>query len=154
MNPVYIHYGDAKFDSNKFVPIHNYAGWNKPIGGLWASRVDAPLGWKEWCERENFRVCDEINSFKFTLSPTANIITIDSMEALENLPSYYTLKTEKIGNNTSFYLNFEIMVKDGVDAVELKLSQCYALYWAMYGWDCDSIIVMNKEIIIPIENPT
>ncbi len=47
----YIHYGSEHFDLNIFDPIENWAGRNKPSGGLWSSPVDSPYyDWKEWCE--------------------------------------------------------------------------------------------------------
>ena len=59
----YIHYGSKKL--HKIKPIKNQPYFPKPEGGLWASPVDAPFGWKEWCEREHFRKNSEENSFKF-----------------------------------------------------------------------------------------
>lgn len=62
---VYIHYGSKAFDSANGFPIHNRKDWNKPQGGLWASRETASFGWKDWCEQEHFRECDPLNSFRF-----------------------------------------------------------------------------------------
>ena len=55
MSRVYIHYGSKKFDTERFTPIQNCYPRNKPIGGLWASEVDAQFGWKTWCEGEQYR---------------------------------------------------------------------------------------------------
>ena len=46
-------------------------------------------------------------------------------------------------------VDFEALMQAGVDAVEFNLSKDYELYWALYGWDCDSILILNPEIIIP-----
>ena len=54
MSRVYIHYGSKKFDTERFTPIKNCYPRNKPIGGLWASDVNAPFGWKKWCEGEQY----------------------------------------------------------------------------------------------------
>ena len=43
----YIHYGHNKFDIDRFMPIQNKMFYNKPYGGLWASRIDARYGWKD-----------------------------------------------------------------------------------------------------------
>jgi hypothetical protein len=41
--------------------------------------------------------------------------------------------------------------KDGVDAIKLNLSKGdYELYYELYGWDCDSILIMNPDIIRPL----
>lgn len=82
----YIHYGHKKFQINRFVPIRNEKLRNKPFGGLWASRTDAKYGWKEWNEDEQFRECEEENSFKFTLSTNANVLEIHSHKDLSKVP--------------------------------------------------------------------
>ena len=61
MNKTYIHYGHKHFVSNDFVEIKNNM-WNKPIGGLWASDINAEYGWKNWCKDEEFCECNEENS--------------------------------------------------------------------------------------------
>ena len=49
-------------------------------------------------------------------------------------------------NNSDIYLDF-VRLRDefGVDAVEIE--DINAMYWSMYGWDCDSIVVLNPDII-------
>lgn len=136
---IYIHYGHAAFDPSLFVKIRNNSPWNKPIGGLWASPVNATFGWKDWCEAEEFRECIENNSFKFTL-PGANVLTINSVEDLRKAP---TLDYNGIG----WIIDFERCIKLGYDAIELNISKSHELYWELYGWDCDSILVMNPDKI-------
>ena len=82
----YIHYGHKKFQINRFFHIRNQKLRNKPFGGLWASRTDAKYGWKEWNEDEQFRECEEENSFKFTLSTNANVLEIHSHKDLSKVP--------------------------------------------------------------------
>lgn len=139
---IYIHYGHATFDPNLFKQIQNEQCWIKPIGGLWASPVDAKLGWKNWCEREEFRECTEENSFSFTL-PESNIFIIDSVEKLKELPTIVDPVCESIGT----LIDFEKCIEIGYDAIELNLSMNPRLYWELYGWDCDSILVMNPDKI-------
>ena len=43
--------------------------------------------------------------------------------------------------------DFEKMLADGWDAIEFRLSEDSELYWALYGWDCDSILVMNPDVV-------
>lgn len=137
---VYIHYGHKKFDKEMFRPIRNERFWIKPIGGLWASPVDAKFGWKDWNEREQFRECNEDNCFRFTM-PDANIFVIDSVEKMKNLPEAPTML------RSLYTIDFEECVKMGYDAIELVLSADRQLYWDLYGWDCDSVIVMNPDKI-------
>lgn len=33
------------------------------------------------------------------------------------------------------------------DAVEINISSDGKLYWDLCGWDCDSILVMNPDVI-------
>lgn len=142
----YIHYGSAIFNPNLFKPIRNEQRWVKPKGGLWASPVEAILGWKDWCEREEFRECIEENSFKFTL-PESNIFVIDSVEQLKELP----VICDPAWSSISTLIDFEKCMWLGYDAIELNLSTDHRLYWELYGWDCDSILVMNPDKI-KIEN--
>ena len=138
----YIHYGHKKFQINRFVSIRNEELRNKPFGGLWASRTDAKYGWKEWNEDEQFRECEEENSFKFTLSTNANVLEIHSHKDLSKVP-----QVKKSIFNGSFLPDFEKLLSDGFDAMELFLSEDDELYWDLYGWDCDSILVMNPDVV-------
>lgn len=139
---IYIHYGHAAFDPNSFKNIKNEQCWVKPIGGLWASPIDAKLGWKDWREAEDFRECIEENSFRFTL-PDANIFVIDSVEKLKELPQI----SNPIWSSISTLIDFKKCIELGYDAIELNLSADPRLYWNLYGWDCDSILVMNPDKI-------
>lgn len=142
----YIHYGNKYFDKNKFDEIQN-DGWNKPVGGLWASRVDAKFGWEHWNEEQQFRPCLEENSFKFKLKEDTRILVIDNIEILESLPK---LKGMDEWSSTITFLDFEELIKE-YDAMELLISECGALYQIMYGWDCDTMLVFNSDKIIELE---
>ena len=76
---MYIHYGHKKFLKNKFNEIQNQ-DWIKPFGGLWASDENAEYGWKQWCEQENFRECNEDNCFRFELKKDTKVLHIRSVE--------------------------------------------------------------------------
>ena len=143
----YIHYGHKNFDIEKFDAIKNYEYFSKPQGGLWASRINAEYGWKDWCKGENFTACEQNNSFKFTLSADANILEIHKSEDLEGLPK---LQSKQMPVLASRHLDFEQLVRDGYDGVELFLSDDQRLYWDLYGWDCDSIVIFNPNCIITL----
>ena len=137
---IYIHYGHKDFDEKLFMEITNEA-FVKPRGGLWASDVNAKYGWKDWCKDENFRDCAENNSFKFKLKDGTRVLKIDNTEMLKTLPvielpykfSWITLDFEKL--------------KEEYDVIEVLISEDHQLYWDLYGWDCDSLLVMNKDVI-------
>lgn len=137
----YIHYGHKKFDSSIFATIKNRPHFYKPAGGMWASPIDAEYGWKDWCKDSEFVECENDNSFSFTLQENARIYHIYSISDVKAMPH--------IDENSP---DFEKMLNDGWDAIELHLSKCAELYFEPYGWDCDCILIMNKDIVELIEH--
>lgn len=149
---IYIHYGADHFDPSKGFPIKNRDTWNKPKGGLWASRIDATYGWEDWCLDEDFRVDSLDVSFQFKLKPGSNVYAISTMHDLERLPKAQI--DERYAIYDTYYIDFEQCLKDGIDAIELcwygdefKLVQNGNIHYALYGWDCDSMVVLNPNIV-------
>ena len=145
MSKKYIHYGHKKFDSNLFCPIKNRRCFTKPHGGLWASPVAAKFGWKNWNDGEHFCECREENSFIFTLRENAQVITIRSVEEAKRLPQNHD---PEFDFDLWVTPDFEKLVESGYDAIELVLSADWELYLALYGWDCDSILILNPEVVV------
>ena len=143
----YIHYGHTKFDKSVFNQIKNVDCSTKPKGGLWASDVESEHGWKEWCNENEFRDCDKENSFTFTLSDNAKILYIESVNDLQSLPK----GKDKFGLNFSSWclLDFE-KLEETYDAVEVSISSDFDLYYKLYGWDCDSIVIMNPDVVVEL----
>ena len=143
----YIHYGCNAFDINKFTTPQNRKYFNKPFGGLWASRIDAEYGWKQWCEKEDFYECSEDNSFLFTISDNANILYINCVNDVDKLPD------QKIDLSLTCIktVDFEQLVANGIDAIEFNISNDWDLYMALYGWDCDSTLILNPNVIKTIQ---
>ena len=138
---IYIHYGHKSFDNELFDEITNERAWVKPIGGLWASNINAKYGWRDWCEEQRFRECSIDNSFKFKLKEDSRILKIDNSDILKKLPIVNApFRTSWIN------LDFE-KIKEEYDAIEVLISEDRRLYWDLYGWDCDSLLVLNKEVI-------
>jgi hypothetical protein len=154
----YIHYGADKFIPEKFTPVKNAAwGSTKPeSGGLWASAVDSEFGWKDWCESENFHLKNLEKSFMFKLKDDARILRIRSVDDLELLPKY-----NSILKSLSYIPDFE-KAAEMYDGIELDLSHevnkgewiegewIEGLYFKLYGWDCDSILILNPDVIVTI----
>lgn len=141
----YIHYGDKIFNRNKFSKIKNI-NFVKPEGGLWASRIDSKYGWIDWVKDNNFRT-DEYrndNYFKFKLNDKAKILIIDSVDILKKLPINRNIPYPIIASWVN--LDFEELSKK-YDAIEVLISKDERLYWELYGWDCDSILIMNEDVI-------
>lgn len=151
----FIHYGSDNFDINRFEPVKNQPLRNKPNGGLWASPVGAELGWKEWCEECEFDIERLERFFEFSLSDDAKVLEICKEEDIEELPLYIEEMAEKMIQRfgDAFQtkpIDFEKLKEDGVDAVLFNLSADWRLrYGGFSGWDCDSILVMNPEVVIP-----
>ena len=144
---MYVHYGSKQFDLSKFHPVKNREYFSKPEGGLWGSPINTEYGWKQWCDNSGFKECTEENSFKFKLKQTANLLTINSVNDLDGLPKI------DVPFSAWVVLDFEKLLKDGIDAIELNMSSndSYGtenLYFKLYGWDCSSILVMNPDILI------
>lgn len=120
---------------------------------MWGSPVITERGWKDWYETEQFRDCDEDDSFKFKLKENAKMYTINCMDDCVGIPQaqHISGKTIKIDPNAeyhqSIYPDFEELVKQGYDAIAYNLSGDSKLYWVLYGWDCDSILVLNKNVV-------
>lgn len=137
----YIHYGQNNFDVDLFAPIENRPYFTKPFGGLWASRTDAKYSWNDWCRNNDFAECRNDNSFTFTLKDGAKVLEINSVKELKEVP-----KIKDDDGVTYTMIDFE-KLSESYDAIEVNISSDHNLYFSLYGWDCDSILIMNPDII-------
>lgn len=159
MEKVYRHYGHKEFELEKFEEIKNREMFVKPNGGLWASRLTKEQkqgDWREWVDAEHFlnefgQKYARDNYFDFKLRKDAKVLTIRSSEELLQLP-----KIDNFRFVPFVMLDFEKIAKE-YDAMEVLISEDVdrgigeGLYWDLYGWDCDSLLVFNKEIVEVIE---
>lgn len=118
--------------------------WVKPQGGLWSSPQDAKYGWKAWCIDNDYGVLASYFKFDYTSS---NIYVIDGVDDLKALPRYAKY-------DWAIYLDFEHIVRLGIDAIHLtehgERTTRYLHTNAMpmmYGWDCESVLILNKDHI-------
>ena len=152
----YVNYSRNGFDKKLFNPITN-SDWIKPYGGLWACPYDTTYTWIDWCKDSDFRLEKYLTPFPFELIDSAKILTIKTVDDLELLTPYaseYFYKTDHF--NESAYCSTPIKYR-GIDFI--KMSQDYdgmevypvsgspAIYWALYGWDIDSIVLFNVNCI-------
>ena len=138
----YIHYGTDSFEKEAFDPVTNMYLRNKPDGGLWASRIDSRYGWKEWCEDNEFHLDWLEHSFTFTLKDNANVIQIETpVDIVCKLPL-----CEGSEIRFSKNIDFEDCIKRGIDAIEII--DIDKVYYDLYGWDCDCILILNPDIIV------
>ena len=105
------------------------------------------MGWKQWCTSEEFWLDKLDVNFEFILSDDARVCHIKSVDDLRKLPILQGL------DSILYCIDFEKAMKK-YDAIELHLSDevnddyLNSLYFRLYGWDCDSILIMNPNIII------
>lgn len=139
---VYIHYGHDQFRTPD--PICNCDWRTKPRGGLWASRIDDPRGWKDWCEAEEFRLSSFDKYFKFKLKTDARVLELDDEKCLDYLPTLRPYHKDSADIFSMCVPDFEELERE-YDAVEVTAID--KLYYPLYGWDCNSILVMNPDVI-------
>jgi len=141
MSKKYIHYGSTAFDPEMWHDVKNGGSITKPTGGLWASPIDAEFGWREWNAESHFMTCKNENSFVFTLNEKAKVKRLYMLADVDLLPQ------RNLGYATNMVsIDFEKCVEEGIDAIELCTLD-NGLYWALYGWDCESILILNKDVI-------
>lgn len=145
---VYIHYGANHYDPAKVKPLKRHLT-DKPSGGLWASPVDTDWGWKNWCNAEEFRECDEKNSFKFRLKPGSKVWYISTEEDISGAPLDMRYGEVLIGLiHREGPIDFLKLPKMGIDAIELSHDKDYcAMHDIFYSWDCNSIVVFNPDCV-------
>ena len=152
----YIHYGSLTFDSARFEAPDDLVYRNKPSGGFWASHCKSENSWKKWCEDNNYhKHCDDRVSFYFHLSPEAHILSIATLEDCKRLPrrrtGYEFMRTEPLQIEA---INYKECVENGIDAIEYKYDiasqseDFEEINSIMWGWDCDSILILNPDIIV------
>lgn len=107
----YIHYGSKHFEIDRFKQIKNEPLFTKPIGGLWASKVDDNYGWKNWCKRNRFRIDELEDYFIFTLKEDTRILEINSIKDLESLPKCKKIDEFDFLNIGWIFLDFEEIQK-------------------------------------------
>jgi len=141
----YIHYGDSEFDIFKFESIRNPLSHvlPKPYGGLWASPIKAKnLDWYSWCIDNQFDTDNLHKSFIFELAKNANIFTVSTNKDLEKLKDLIGTKTP-----AGCYYDFEALELMGFDGLEVEINT-WDIYMGLYGWDVDSILIFNPDVII------
>lgn len=156
---VYRHYGHKKFDINKFVKIKNRDWGNKPIGGLWACPTkDVDIDWKTWCKQNELKSWLGRSHFDFTLKDNARVFTIINETDLTKLPrinNYWPDPEEHLG--IDLHIDFEAVCEQ-YDAIQVfmyrnlemqpdGLLDGESMYYKLYGWDVDSILILNPDII-------
>lgn len=114
------------------------------------------MGWKDFVIRTKL---ERDLSVSFSLAPEAKVLHLRQYEDLESLPKIdYGLPVDLL---LLVFLDFEKLAEQH-DAIEFHYSESIvndfsktlssdshlSLKRALDGWDCDSILVMNPNIIL------
>lgn len=135
---------DFEFDTNKVLPIKNIS-FIKPSGGFWLS-VDGM--WEKWCDSWMPEWIGN-KSFDVELQDDANILVIDSAKDVADLPRIKDTSDFLAPFVENLDIDFEALSGDydGMCVLVNHPVDRTALHRALYGWDCDSILVFNAEAI-------
>ncbi len=165
MKEIYRHYGSPKFNPKAFIPISNKTFSNKPNGGLWACpTLDVDTGWDSWSISNEFYTERLKEYFDFKLKDNAKILVIKDLKDLDKLPRIqYTddnLKSILERDSMNSNIDFEELSKnyDGMMVwmyrskdIDTKERLFDGMYYRMYGWDVDTLLVFNPNIMEVLE---
>ena len=157
---VYRHYGHSHFDINQFNQVVNRPYSNKPFGGLWSSPTeDVDIGWKEWCVGNEFNLDKLDTYFDFRIKDNSKILEIKDIKDLDKLPKVRLDEEVKeiiTSINIVGDIDFEELSKeyDGIQVWMYRSKDINSterlfdgIYYRMYGWDVDTLLVLNPNII-------
>ena len=133
-----------RFNPDRFRPIQNKRDSWKPSGGLWTSPVDSECGWKHWCEGNKFG----IDESQFEVDFEGRLLFIESIEDAKRLPliCHEYLSSVKFVDyeKASTWYDAIYLTEKGLRAVRFD-------YMPIYGWDCETVLILNKGSITPVE---
>lgn len=161
----YVHLGKSKFDKEEFFSIRNSDFGTKPRGGYWASPTDSHKTYEDY-------IIDNIEDYKptvktiFKLKDDARLLVIKNVKQLSKLPINRKSKSYMNDMRTSamykVYLDFEKLAEE-YDAMLVYMNKgassqddrlMNTVFYKLYGWDVDSLLVFNKNVIEVLEeNP-
>lgn len=151
---VYVFCGSDHFDRSIFIPITNEPyPWIKPLGGMWSSPVDSDNTWEDYCRGNYFRLESLDKHFRFILAEGSKVLRIRSNKDLDELYSQGYKRSDfdqyPYLHDDMYYLDFEKILANGYDAIQVTMTN--ETYWSLYGWDCDTLLVLNPDCVIEIE---
>lgn len=137
-----------KLDLSRIEPIRN-RNFVKPHGGFWLS-IDGD--WERWCSDE-MPGWLEGDRYAVKLRDDARVITIKTEADLAPLPKqipeqFTGMPAELLAFvlSDNCFLDFEEISRH-YDVIDVYAGSDEGLYQALYGWDCDSALVLNPGVI-------
>lgn len=147
-----LHSGDLNGGVVKPIRVTGWRSGNKPTGDgiLWGSPKGSAYGWVEWCLAEEYGDPQKWSQWWVHLDPTARLFTIDSFSDLFVLHRRYPSPDR---------LRLLAMDWPGIacdyDAVWLTEEGQWRTRMtgslSLYGWDCESVVVLNHDVIERVE---
>lgn len=131
---------------------------NKVMNTLWGSPVDSKFSWKSFCDSENFLLTEDHfqTHFLWTMKENSKILTVETLKDLEKVPFIFNNEFP-FGYILGVCIDFKTIVDEGYVAVELSHEVMPIGHMfinpkeqAFNFWDCSSIMVLDKDYILPL----
>jgi hypothetical protein len=111
--------------------------------GFWVS-VDGQYDWREWCLGESWNLDGFASRLPLTLAPTANVLLIETEQALIEFTHRYGVPAKYSGGSPAIAWP---VVADEYDGIIISPYQWGCRYGELtsfyYGWDCASGCIWN-----------
>ena len=118
---------------------------------MWGSPANSEIGWKKWCQENEFRECNEDNYFYFRISSSEKVYEIKSVKDIEALPMVpVPSKVKEKGFNWlkyKYFIAFEKLMEKDISAIEIYFD---GVKEVLSDYDCDSVIILKASGLIEI----
>lgn len=123
--------------------------WIKPTGGIWFCEYTPNekyvSSWQRWCIGEMFNHDRVVNDgITFSISSNARVYVINTAEDFFNLKGKYS--NSDVKDRYSCDIDWYAIAQD-YDVVYLTKAGIRVNYYNMYGWDIESGVVLNFDVI-------
>lgn len=156
----WIHIGSREINSNEFDSVRNVPLFPKPTGGLWAS----PLTLSSPYRSDWHKLCMNLwgksrkkHSVLFEFKKNAKIFVIDSqgdlIQLIEEVGKAHDPLAEQLPFRRYCNIDFE-NAQNSYDVIYLTARGQYQTRnpllkeeYNLYGWDCESCLILNMDVI-------
>lgn len=119
---------------------------------VWTGRY--PFGWEELCRRNDHNPKSGLYlKFFFCLDIDAKVFRIETRDDFNALPKV-AIANDAPATATEF-IDFEECLRQGIDAIVYAYTEVHCdeelrdeMDVKMMGWDCDSILILNPNVIL------